>query len=1034
MPATTTAADLFVEDIENLALNPKILKHAQVRSTREAQAEKARWKRNLPQAGRTREGDWADAKETTLTVKGALEEASRCLKCADAPCQKSCPTSIDIKSFITSIANHNNYGAAQMILSDNPVGLSCGMVCPVSNLCVGGCNLAASDAGPINISGLQDFAVSHFKQMNIPAIRNPGLPAPEDMHPSYHTKIVCVGSGPASLSCATFLARLGYDNVEIIERLPYAGGLSASEIPQYRLADEAVQWEVQKVRELGVGIRVNTEFGTGAYTTDALLRDNGAVFVGCGMPFPNIDAAFTALAPQNGFYTSKDFLPQAAASSKAGCACATGGKRVKLYGKVLVLGAGDTAFDCCGSAFRCGARRVLVCFRRSTADMRAVDEETVLARNEKAEFLPYCQPKEVILDPTTKRITACVMYKMEQDDEGKWYRDEEQTLTIKCDFIVSAFGSVLGNPLTDELDGKVEFKWGKIVVDDTNRTKTPGLYAGGDCVGSGLTVEAANDGKTAAWSIHADVQTKLNPAATLPATRALPKFFTEVDAVDISVDFCGIKFPNPFGLASAPPATTLPMIARGFEAGWGFAVTKTYSLDKDTVTNVAPRIVRGSTSGPHYGPHQGSFLNIELISEKSAAYWISGIRQLKQDYPKHVVIASIMCSHNKEDWQELTKLTLESGADALELNLSCPHGMGEKGMGLACGQKPELVRDICGWVKEVCPLPFFAKMTPNITDINEIAAAAMEGGATGVTAINTVSGLQHIKMDAAAWPRVGPSRMTTYGGVSGNAVRPMALKMVSSIANKMPGTPIMATGGADSADTVIQFLYAGAAVVQASSSIQNQDFTIVEDWISALKWHLYAQSRSDLVQWEKQLPPMDPNVQLTTGTLPRFGKYLQQRQEDSAQRCMAAAEEPPQATHVDPAPVQHGSIPSVNDLIGRALPSIGSFKNLLSMAPHNQAVAAVNDDLCINCGKCMMTCNDTGYQAILFNPDTHQPLITDSCTGCTLCVSVCPVPDCITMVDRNEATRPRNPVYEPKRGIEYGKPELPVGSKVKLAI
>ena len=167
-------------------------------------------------------------------------------------------------------------------------------------------------------------------------------------------------------------------------------------------------------------------------------------------------------------------------------------------------------------------------------------------------------------------------------------------------------------------------------------------------------------------------------------------------------------------------------------------MTKTYGLDKDIVTNVAPRIVRGTTSGHNYGPGQGAFLNIELISEKTAAYWVQGVKELKQEFPKHVIIASIMCSYSKEDWQELAILAQTSNPDALELNLSCPHGMGERGMGLACGQDPDMVRNICGWVKEVSRIPVFAKLTPNVTNIVQIARAAQEGGADGVTAINTV--------------------------------------------------------------------------------------------------------------------------------------------------------------------------------------------------------------------------------------------------------------------------------------------------------
>jgi dihydropyrimidine dehydrogenase (NADP+) len=128
------------------------------------------------------------------------------------------------------------------------------------------------------------------------------------------------------------------------------------------------------------------------------------------------------------------------------------------------------------------------------------------------------------------------------------------------------------------------------------------------------------------------------------------------------------------------------MIRRAFEQGWGFALTKTFSLDKDLVTNVSPRIVRGSTSGHNYGPGQGSFLNIELISEKCADYWLRGIQELRQDFPTKVIIASIMCSYNEQDWTELAQKAEAAGAQIMELNLSCPHGMGESGMGLACGQ------------------------------------------------------------------------------------------------------------------------------------------------------------------------------------------------------------------------------------------------------------------------------------------------------------------------------------------------------------
>ena len=148
------AKDLLVEDIENLALNPKVQHFASLRPTVQQREEKPHWKRNLHQPGSARGNDWSDIKHTTLTEKGAVFEAQRCLKCADAPCQKGCPTSIDIKQFIQCIATQNYYGAAKIIFSDNPLGLSCGLVCPTEDLCVGGCNLAATEQGAINIGGL----------------------------------------------------------------------------------------------------------------------------------------------------------------------------------------------------------------------------------------------------------------------------------------------------------------------------------------------------------------------------------------------------------------------------------------------------------------------------------------------------------------------------------------------------------------------------------------------------------------------------------------------------------------------------------------------------------------------------------------------------------------------------------------------------------------------------------------------------------------------------------------------------------------
>uniref|UniRef100_A0AAY4C339 Dihydropyrimidine dehydrogenase [NADP(+)] n=1 Tax=Denticeps clupeoides TaxID=299321 RepID=A0AAY4C339_9TELE len=840
-----------------LALNPRVKSHTALHSTAAKQAEKKHWKRN-PEKGCDTcvklENNFDDIKHTTLSERGALREALRCLKCADAPCQKSCPTNLDIKAFITSIANKNYYGAARAIFSDNPLGLTCGMVCPTSDLCVGGCNLYASEEGPINIGGLQQFATEVFSKMGIPQVRNPALPCQDQMPESYHSKIALIGCGPASVSCASFLARLGYDDITIFEKQKYIGGLSSAEIPQFRLPYEVVQFEVDLMKDLGVKTVCEKGLGQDGMTLLSLKEEGyKAVFVGIGLPQANKHKMFEGFSMDQGFYTSKDFLPLVAKASKIGM-CSRCSPLPELRGTIIVLGAGDTAFDCATSALRCGARRVYVVFRKGFTNIRAVPEEMELAKEEKCEFLPFLTPRKVLVK--AGRVAGMEFCRTEQTESGDWVEDEDQIIRLKADYIISAFGSGLNDPKVKEAMAPIRLnRWGLPDINpDTMQTSEPWVFAGGDVAGlANTTVESVNDGKQASWHIHKYVQALHGHVVS--SEPELPLFYTAIDMVDISVDMAGIRFPNPFGLASAPPTTSASMIRRAFEEGWGFALTKTFSLDKDLVTNVSPRIVRGTTSGPVFGPAQGSFLNIELISEKTAAYWCQTVSELKADFPSNIIISSIMCSFNKADWMELSKMAEDSGADALELNLSCPHGMGERGMGLACGQDPELVRNICRWVRQAVKIPFFAKLTPNVTNIVDIARAAQEGGADGVTATNTVSGLMGLKADGSPWPGVGRDRRTTYGGVSGNAIRPIALRAVSAIARALPGFPILATGGIESAESGLQFLHAGASVLQVCSAVQNQDFTVIEDYCIGLKALLYLKSIEELSDWDGQSPP-----------------------------------------------------------------------------------------------------------------------------------------------------------------------------------
>uniref|UniRef100_A0A0K2T590 Dihydropyrimidine dehydrogenase [NADP(+)] n=1 Tax=Lepeophtheirus salmonis TaxID=72036 RepID=A0A0K2T590_LEPSM len=1034
-------------DIENLLqLNPKKKPYTNLVPSIVTKTNKKHWKRNEDNSEKlkgcgtcetTLFKDFNDIKHTSLSERAALLESSRCLKCADAPCQKSCPTQLDVKSFIGSISTKNYYGAAKAILSDNPLGLTCGMVCPTSDLCVGGCNLAASEEGAINIGGLQQFAVEMFKKAKIPQVLPPYIS--KNRPDSYNSKIALIGCGPASISCATFLGRLGYRDITIFEKDEFVGGLNSSELPAFRLPYDVIDFEVQLMKDLGVKVVTGKPLSK---TTDFSLlslknkMNYEAIFVGIGNPEPKKIPIFEKLTESNGFFTSKDFLPKVAKASKNGMVSKCSGcvpQLPELFGDVIVLGAGDTAFDCATSAIRCGAKRVFVVFRKGFSNIRAVPEEMEVAREEKCEFLPFMSPEDVVLD-SKGRITHLVLARNELDDEGNWYVDKDQSLKKKCNFVISAFGSGLYNSDIKAALEPLKFnRWGGLEVDNlTGKTSEEWVFSGGDIAGVAETaVEAVNDGKVASWSIHRYLQRNAEGFEKISTEPQLPKFYTPIDDVDISVEVCGMKFVNPFGLASAPPATTWPMIRRGFEAGWAFVVTKTFGLDKDIVTNVSPRIVRGTTSGHNYGPGQSSFLNIELISEKTANYWCQGVAEIKKDFPDRIIIASVMASFDKSDWQEICIKAAQSGADALELNLSCPHGMGERGMGLACGQNVDMVRSICQWVSEVVKnykIPFFAKLTPNVTNIVDIAKAAKQGGADGVTAINTVSGLMGLNSKGVAWPNV--MKKTTYGGMSGNAIRPIALKAITSIAKQIKGFPILATGGIDSADACLQFLYAGGSVMQVSSAIQNQDFTVIDDYVTGLKALLYYQAIEELDDWDGLAPPTERtykgksvDVKLSETlkkNIPNFGPYIKEKKkimyENNKNSDPISNQKLPNNR---PANVPTRNLPQVKEVIGKALDYIGAYKDL---SQREHVIAMIDPEMCINCGKCYMTCNDTGYQAIEFDPETHIPrVLEDKCTGCTLCYSVCPVIDCIQMIQRKDD-------YIPNRGVSLSadwKPRLP---------
>ena len=296
---------------------------------------------------------------------------------------------------------------------------------------------------------------------------------------------------------------------------------------------------------------------------------------------------------------------------------------------------------------------------------------------------------------------------------------------------------------------------------------------------------------------------------------------------DLTADCAGIKSPNPFWVASGPPANTAYQVMRAFDAGWGGAVWKTIG---EPIVNTTSRY-----GGVDLGTSRVmGFNNIELISDRPIEDNLREIAEVKKRYPRNAVVASLMVESKREAWREIVKRTEGAGADGLELNFGCPHGMSERGMGSAVGQVPEYTKLITSWVKEVARTPVLVKLTPNISDVTYIAAAAREGGADGASLINTINSIMGIDLDTFA-PRPIVDGRSSHGGYCGPAVKPIALNMVSAVA-KHPkvGLPISGIGGIATWQDAVEFLLLGASTVQVCTAIMHYGFRIVEDMIDGL--------------------------------------------------------------------------------------------------------------------------------------------------------------------------------------------------------
>jgi dihydropyrimidine dehydrogenase (NAD+) subunit PreA len=401
-----------------------------------------------------------------------------------------------------------------------------------------------------------------------------------------------------------------------------------------------------------------------------------------------------------------------------------------------------------------------------------------------------------------------------------------------------------------------------------------------------------------------------------------------MNSVDLACEFVGIRSPNPFWLASAPPTDKAYNVNRAFEAGWGGVVWKTLGED--------PPIV--NVSGPRYGAIHSNdrrvigFNNVELITDRPLETNLKEIRQIKRDWPDRALVVSVMLPMKREAWSKYVPMIEDTGADALELNFGCPHGMSERGMGSAVGQVPEYIQQATEWCKAAARVPVIVKLTPNVTNILPPARAAKEGGADAVSLINTLNSIMRVDYDTLTMYPATDGK-GSHGGYCGPAVKPIALHMVAEIARNETtrGLPISGIGGVTDWRDAVDFLALGASNVQVCTAAMVYGFRIIDDLKSGL------------------------------------GNFLK----DKGMR-------------------------SVGDLVGRAVPSVTDWQYLNL----NYVVKArINQDLCIQCGRCHIVCEDASHQAITHTVDGKRrfEVIDAECVGCNLCVSVCPVVDCITM-------------------------------------
>jgi len=404
--------------------------------------------------------------------------------------------------------------------------------------------------------------------------------------------------------------------------------------------------------------------------------------------------------------------------------------------------------------------------------------------------------------------------------------------------------------------------------------------------------------------------------------------------VELKINFCGIESPNPFWLASGPPTNSGDQIMRAFDRGWGGAVWKTLG---NPAVNVNSRYAALS-----HGRNKIIGLNnIELITDRGLSINLREMAEVKKRYPAHALIASIMVGP-KAEWQEIIKRVEDTGADGVELNFSCPHGMCERGMGSAIGQEPRIAEEITRWVRESTALPVIVKLTPNVADIRDQGAAAVKGGADGVALINTIKSIIGVDLDDfIPFPKLRNG--STNGGYCGPAIKPIALHMVASLGRESTfNLPMSGIGGINSWRDAAEFISLGCGSVQVCTAVMHHGFAIVEAMIDGMTRYL-SEKGMELVS---ELQGRALSNYKEWGELDMNYKVVASISADlctGCKKCYVACQD-------------------------------GAY----------QAIEL--SEKCTKAGK------------------NIPRIVADRCTGCNLCSLVCPV-DCITMVDVSQTDK-----------------------------